>query len=222
MAIENLDMEERPDELDQTPEPQPRRRLSDILGDIAADAERQRVSVGDLFAAMGDRAFGALMLIFALPNVFPTPPGTSAILGAPLVVLTAQLMLGQSPWLPKFIANRSMARTDFLAVVKRINPWLARAERMLRPRLTFLVSPPVEYLIGLLCLILAVVLTLPVPFGNMLPAIAICFFSFGLLERDGICAIIGFITAAISAVVVGGLVYAAVKSLMFLVTAYLS
>ena len=151
-------------------------RLSGILTSIAGDESRERVSVGDIFEAMGDRAFGALMLIFALPNTMPTPPGTSALTGAPLVFLSAQLMLGQTPWLPRIIADRSMARSDFASIVSRISPWLARGERMLRPRLDIFIYPPAEYLIGLLCLILSVILALPIPLGNILPAIAICLF----------------------------------------------
>lgn len=193
-------------------------RLSDILTGIAGDETRDRVSVADIFQAMGDRAFGALILIFALPNVIPTPPGTSALTGAPLVFLSAQLMLGQSPWLPRIIADRSMTRSDFASIVSRISPWLARGERMLRPRLSFLIYPPAEYVIGLLCLVLAIILTLPVPLGNILPAIAICLFSCGILERDGIFVLLGTAMFAVSVSVVAGVVYALVKGFLLLVT----
>jgi hypothetical protein len=193
-------------------------RLSDILIAIAGDESRERVSVADIFRAMGDRAFGALILIFALPNVVPTPPGTSALTGAPLVFLSAQLMLGHSPWLPKIIAERSMARGDFASIVSRISPWLARGERMLRPRLGFLIYPPAEYLIGLLCLILSIVLALPVPLGNILPAIAICLFSFGILERDGLCVAFGTAMFILSLTVVAGVLFALVKGFILLLT----
>src|SRR5699024_9313881 len=87
-------------------------RLSAILRQLAGDKKRQRISIGDFFEVMGDRATGALMLILALPNLVPTPPGTSAILGAPLLLLAAQLTFGLRPWLPKVIARRSMKRED--------------------------------------------------------------------------------------------------------------
>jgi hypothetical protein len=193
------------------------RKLSQILSGIAADPARERVSVGDLLAAMGDRAFGALMLIFALPNLLPTPPGTSGILGLPLVFLAAQLMLGQRPWLPKAIANRSMPRADFSAVLDRAGPWLARVEKLLRPRLGVLVHPPAEYAIGVACLLLAVILILPIPLGNILPALAICMFSFGLLEKDGLWAIVGAITTIVSVVIVGSVIFALVKSAIFVI-----
>ena len=116
------------------------RPLSDVLFDIAVDTTRPRISIGLLLKALDDRALAALVLIFALPNAIPMPPGTSSVLGTPLVFLTAQLALARSPWLPKFIANRSVSRPDFAAVVVRLAPWLARAEKLLKPRLLWMTS----------------------------------------------------------------------------------
>ncbi|WP_083638659.1 exopolysaccharide biosynthesis protein [Rhizobium oryziradicis] len=191
-------------------------RLSEILNHIAKDDARERVSVADLFTAMGDRAFGALILIFALPNIVPTPPGTSAITGAPLVFLCFQLMLGMQPWLPKFIANRSMSHGDFKAIIARITPWLARGERFLKPRWEGLVRPPAEYGLGLMAFILAILLALPIPLGNMLPALALSLFAFALLEKDGIYALAGSAVFVISVVVVGGVVLALAKAALLL------
>jgi hypothetical protein len=196
-------------------------RLSATLDALASDESRDRISIRDIFAAMGDRAFGALMLIFAIPNVFPTPPGTSAILGAPLIFLTAQLAFGLSPWLPAVISNRSMSRKDFATISAKITPWLGRAEKLLKPRMTIFVHPPIEYLIGFICLLLAIVLALPVPLGNILPALAICLFSFAILERDGLFVVLGLVAAVVSAVVVSGVVYALIKALIYLVSSAL-
>lgn len=55
-----------------------------VLFQLAHDSSRQLVLVADLLALLGDRAIGALMLIFAVPNVLSVPLGVSAILGAPL------------------------------------------------------------------------------------------------------------------------------------------
>jgi hypothetical protein len=72
------------------------------------------------------------------------------------------------------IAARSLARSDFAAVTSRAAPWLARAERLLRPRLGLLASPPAERLVSIVCFLLAVILLLPIPLDNVLPALAIC------------------------------------------------
>ncbi|MBY5522280.1 exopolysaccharide biosynthesis protein [Rhizobium leguminosarum] len=213
MTIENADTDRR-----RSRRPRPKgRRLSSILRQMAADQSRERISIGDLFDTMGDRAISALMLIFALPNAFPTPPGTSAVLGAPLVFLAAQLTFGLKPWLPKVIADRSMRREDFETIVGRIHRWLAWAERMLKPRLAIFAEPPAEYVAGAACLLLSIVLLLPVPLGNILPAVTISVFAFGILGRDGLFALIGFVMTAVSLIVAGGVIYGLVKAGIYLV-----
>jgi hypothetical protein len=192
--------------------------LSEVLREISDDPSRERVSIGDLLLALGDRALGALLFTFAFPNILPVPPGTSAVLGAPLIFLAAQLTLGRKPWLPAIMTRRSMSREDFHALVLRIGPWLERAERLLRPRASALALPPMEYVVGLVCLLLAAVLVLPIPLGNMLPALAISLMALGVLERDGLWVLAGLIVAAISTVVVSGVVFAMIKTGIFLFT----
>lgn len=193
------------------------RRLSAILTTLVADPTRARIGIGELVAAMQDRAFGVLMFVFAIPNVLPTPPGVSSVLGAPLLLLSLQLALGRpAPWLPQFIARRSLPAPEFAAVVRRVVPWIARAERLLKPRLGMLAHSPAERLIGCVCLVLAIILFLPIPLGNMLPALAISIFSLAILERDGVAVLLGYVTAAVSVFVVAGVVYAMVVSAIFL------
>jgi hypothetical protein len=180
--------------------------LSDLLLRLAGRTDCERVSVHDLLDALGDRALGALIFLFAFPNVLPLPPGTSFILGVPLVFLVGQLMLSLPPWLPNVIGKRSMTQPDFAALVARIVPWLVRAEKLLRPRLQVLTSGMLERLIGAVCLLLAIFLALPIPFGNMLPALAISFMALGLLGRDGAWVVMGLAVAAVASVVVSGVV----------------
>jgi hypothetical protein len=194
-------------------------KLSELLTQIAADHPRERISIADIMARMDDRAYGALMFIFAMPNLLPTPPGTSLILGTPLLFLAAQLTIGMRvPWLPRIIGSRSLLLTDFAAIIARIAPLMGRAERLMRPRLTLLATRPLDQIIGVACVILAAILFLPIPLGNMLPALAICLFSLALLERDGVVSLLGWLTAIVSVVVVSGVVYAMVRSAIFLLS----
>jgi hypothetical protein len=190
--------------------------LSVLLFRLANDTSRERISVGDLLAALGDRAIGALMFFFAAPNILPVPPGVSTLLGAPLLFLSAQLMLGMRPWLPGIVTRRSLSRDDLATLVRRIVPWLAKAEKLLRPRVSVLVRPPVEYFVGLVCLVLAAVLMLPIPLGNTLPALAISLLALGVLERDGAWIAIGLFASVVAGAVVWGVLWAMVKAVVLI------
>src|SRR3990167_7096408 len=54
---------------------EPGRRMSELLKSIAADSTQERITIADLLSAMEGRAFGALLLLFAFPNILPSPPG---------------------------------------------------------------------------------------------------------------------------------------------------
>ncbi len=193
-----------------------RKRLSTMLDELARDETRERIAISDLVAAMQVRAYGALLLIFALPNVLPAPPGTSGLLGLPLLFIATQMMLGRMPWFPQVIAARSMSRGDFGKLIERVSPLVARAERLLQPRLMWLTDPAVERGLGALALVLASILVLPVPFGNMLPAFTICILALGVLERDGVWIIAGLVMSVLSIVIAYGVIYAMIRAIAFL------
>lgn len=184
-------------------------RLSDI---VRAMDTSQDTSIGDLADSLGERAFGALLFIFAVPNAIPMPPGTSAILGLPLVILTWQVLMGrQTLWLPQSIRRRRISREMLERFVGKVTPIMAKLERVLKPRLGFVVSSDIaERLIGLVAFPLALVLFLPIPFGNIPPALAIACLALGLAERDGVAVVVGYVLSAASVVIL-----AAVSSALY-------
>ena len=190
------------------------RRLSEILTDIANDPSRERIAIADLRDAMGDRAFGALMFVFAAPNTLPVnAPGVSVVLGIPLLFLSLQLLAGVAvPWLPRALVQRAVARERFARVMQHVVPWMRRAERFSRPRWPWLAVGLAERFIGLWCAVLSIVLILPVPFGNMGPGIAICVLAFALLERDGKATLAGVAVSIAALALAWGVILAIVKA----------
>src|SRR4051812_44306620 len=105
--------------------------LSDLLRGLA-EGPPGRVSLAEMVGHFGPRAFGAMLFAFSAPNLLPMPPGTSAVLGLPLVLLAPQLMLGRkSPWLPRFVAGRTVDREALRRGFGKVIPWLERLERLL-------------------------------------------------------------------------------------------
>ncbi len=203
-------------------------RVSDLLDDFLTrgaeaatvdplsndPAIAARISLGEVMDALGDRAFGALLLILSIPNVLPVP-GLSTATGVPMILLGAQMALGRhAPWLPRRMLAVTFDRKAFLGVIRRARPWAGRVERHLRPRMPALAGPTAERLLGLAVMVLAGILSLPIVFGNQPPAFAIALIALGLMESDGAFVsaglIAGLLSIAIIAAVLLGLGQAAV------------
>lgn len=184
----------------------PRARASDVLLGFLTHEHAERIALGDLVARLGDRAFGMMLLILAIPNVVPLP-GLSTAVGVPMLLLGAQMVAGwRQPWLPRRLAAVSFDRDTFLAMLGRAHRPIERVERHLRPRLPQFTTPLAERGIGVVVVVLAAVLCLPIFLGNLPPAIGIGLMALGLIERDGAFVLAGLIASALALVIVAAVV----------------
>lgn len=183
-----------------------KRSTSDILLALLREHPNDRITIQDIIDALGPRGFGFVLLIFSLGA--PAPPPLGSLFGIPLMMFAVQMMLQWSaPWLPASIAKRSVARADLEGLIKRGMPLMKRIEKWCRPRLTFLLGPTGERLLGLLVLILAFVIALPGPGTNIPPGIAIAFLSIAIIERDGWLVLLGIVGSLVAlSIGIGGLV----------------
>lgn len=194
--------------------------LSSLLLDFAANFTAERVRVRDITESLGHRSFGFILLVFALPNSIPIMgiPGVSTIIGIPMLLVAVQMALGyHRVYLPGWVADRSVATASFQQFVIKAAPWLQRIERLMRPRLTFLAHVRVERWLGAFCAGLAFLLILPIPFGNLLPALGVLFIALGLIESDGICILTGLALGIASWVLLSGLAWVIIKTALTII-----
>ena len=186
----------------------PPARTSALLEALAQAHRADRITLGDMVQGLGDRAFGVLLFAFAAPNLPPLGvPGVSSVCAVPLIILSLQLLRGhREPSLPRWLLKRSMPTRSFRKAVTYVLPWLRRAERGLRPRFVAVTSRGGERVIGGVVLALAGVLMLPIPLGNLLPAVATALLALAIIERDGVAAVFGHVAALASLAVVTGVV----------------
>jgi hypothetical protein len=163
-------------------------RISELLQQFLEQHQGDEVSLRNLFNKMGDRAFGSTLLICALPEALPLPiAGISALVAMPLMLVSGQLVLGyEQPWLPDWILDRSFKKDLCEKVIFSAIPFLEKLESFIEPRWPFFTTPEAERCVGAVVLLLGFIIALPIPFGNMLPAIAIVLICLGLIEKDGL------------------------------------
>jgi hypothetical protein len=185
--------------------PQP---LSRRLAQIIEETEAERLSFTELAAQLHSRAWGGLLFIFAAINVLPLPPGTSVFFAVPLMIVSAQMVLGRaSPWFPARIDRRGMRKTELERLIAKIGGLEARIERVLKPRLGALTGPGATRVIGIVCFFLALLAAIPIPLFHMAPAAAILLFGLALIYRDGalviVAAVATLLSLAVDALLVG-------------------
>jgi len=191
----------------------PVRRTSEILRQILADNPQDMISVEQIVNGMGTSSFGTSLMVFSIPEVIPIPvPGLAAIVVLPTGLLAAQMIAGKGEVrLPKALLKRSVPRKVFAAAVKAILPSLERAEKRVRPRWQWATSPAAKRFLGGLILLLACVMSLPIPMTNVPPAISIFIIGMGLAERDGKLLALGVTLGLASIALVGGAIFGLVS-----------
>jgi hypothetical protein len=204
-----------------TPHKHDSRKISDLLIELGRNGTGDRIKLGDLLSVLGDRAFAISMLFLALPNAvgLGAIPGLSTVFGLPQIVLALQMAVGmERPWLPQWLLERTIARKDLDTMIAKSMPYLLRMEKVLRPRWEVMSSYAAERCLGAVFVVLASIVSLPIPLGNQPPAVGIALISLGLVERDGLFIVFGLVTSVIAVVIAAAVVVLGAGAIWLVVT----
>lgn len=175
-------------------------KLSVELARLRDQAAERAVTLREVIYTLQGRAYLLLVLLLALPFITPIPlPGLSTPFGLAILLIAARLSLGQKPWLSMKLQRKELPAgflRKLFAVAERVLRFL---EKFLRPRLTFVTDTPLLaqlHAVLMLVAALALLLPLPIPFTNSFPAWTILLLAAGLLERDGLFILAGYVVFA--------------------------
>jgi len=175
---------------------------------------RSGITLSELVHRVGND--GLLILTALLTLVFLIPisiPGVSTVFGAAILLIGLARLFGRELWLPHRIAHKTIGTRKLRPLLRKALPLLNKLERVSRPnRIEWLVAKgPVQRMNDASLILGAVLLMMPfglIPFSNTFPAVALLFFAIGLLQRDGVCVLLGYIgnvlTIVYFAVLIGG------------------
>jgi hypothetical protein len=189
-------------------------RTSEVFRGLKTIGSGERISLGELTTSLGDRGFGLLVLIFALPNIIPMIPGVSTVSGVVIALVGLQMMIGRhAPWMPGFVAEKTMPREQLAAMVDRTVSWVERLERVAQPRWTGMTRGPMHVVLGAMFVLLGAILALPLSWiGNFPPGVALVVLSIGMLEEDGLLVALGHAIGIVATLLVLALVAALVAA----------
>jgi hypothetical protein len=185
------------------PQHTPRETASEVLHGLTIGRPDERISFGDMLDALGERGFGLLLMLFAIPNLLPFPgvPGVSFVTGMAILFISVQLILARDePAFPGWVSGKSFTRAQLSKFIVKTTPLLRWLEKPIRPRLSPLVVGASERMIGVVGVIHALTLALPIPMGNLPQAVALILLALALIELDGVMAILGYIASILAVI----------------------
>lgn len=176
------------------------------LRDAAAGIQQQRVSMRTMAQVHGPDAHGTLLLLLAMPCVLPVP-GVGTVLGLGMAALAVAMWRGhRAPGLPQRVAELELPHHWARRVLVGLALAYALAGRHARARLSHLAFAGRRSATALAVGLMAVIVVMPIPFGNVLPAVAVALIALGLVFRDGLAVILGLLMSGLALVATIGVV----------------
>tara|TARA_R110000796_G_scaffold526_4_gene1732 strand:+ start:248 stop:907 length:660 start_codon:yes stop_codon:yes gene_type:complete len=183
--------------------PQNLEQMLDQIAGLAGD--QQRIYMRQVVESVGSRSFGPLLLVIGVTLFSPLSgiPGMAVFAGLFVMLIALQMLIGRKNfWLPAFILNRSVPQQKLLKAIDWVKPGARRIDRLIKPRLSFMMHPSSSYLLAGLCVTVAAGLPFLelVPFSSSIVGLALAILGLALVARDGLLVLIavGFIVAAAS------------------------
>lgn len=156
------------------------------------------LSIGEALESMGRAGLAFTVLFLAIPALTPIPGPFGMLFGTTLALVSLQISAGRrTVWLPAIVRDRPVTFATLDLIVRRSVPMIARVEKVVRAdRMEILTGPTAQALLGLPIFLLAVVIALPIPFGNVLPVLSLVILAVAMMEGDGLVTLIGLLLAS--------------------------
>ena len=180
--------------------------LTDVVDELKkVSQEEDRVEVGHLIDALDHRGYGPALAVLPLIELTPIGgiPGFPTLLAFTLAIITLRLLMGYEHfWAPEWLRRRKLKSDRVIKSVEWLKPVSLRIDAKLHERLSRFAGPTARR--AAFVVILGLLLTVPplelFPFATSGPMIVISIFGLGLLYRDGLLMLLGFIGAVVAVV----------------------
>lgn len=187
--------------------------ISLLFRAVLDNAPEDYLTVAWLVCSLHERSFGMVMLVLGLLAIVP---GISTVAGLLLLAIGFQMMMArEAPILPRVVASLTVPMHRVAQMIEHVSPVIGALEKIIRPRwhTPFVVT---KRIVGVIVLLLAVTLFVPVPFSNIIPGLLIMLIAVAYLEEDGVLLSIALYAAVPSLVITWAEGWAALRGADFL------
>lgn len=175
--------------------------LTGLVDRIVDVTDEDKVGLDRLVEAVGHASFTPLLLIPAIAVATPLSgiPLFSTMMGILIFLVSVQMLFRREHlWFPQWLLRRKADSTRVKATFERIRPVMQWLDTHTHERLSFLVHRPLIFIPQILCVLTGLMMPFLefVPFSSSLAGIAVALLAFGMLARDGLFIVFGFVPYA--------------------------
>ncbi len=170
--------------------------LTELLDQIVALTQDDKVSLDNLIDAVGHASFTPLLLIPAIAVATPLSgiPLFSATMGILIFLVSVQMLFRRDHlWFPEWLLKREADSKKIQTTFERLRPAMRWLDARTHRRMSYLVTRPLVFIPQILCVLTG--LTMPflefVPFSSSLAGTAVAFLAFGMFAKDGLFLLFG-------------------------------
>ncbi|HLV29034.1 MAG TPA: exopolysaccharide biosynthesis protein [Burkholderiaceae bacterium] len=187
--------------------------LSATLARTIDGIQGETVTLRELMAAIGEQGLLLLCALATLPFLIPVSiPGVSTVFGAAIVLLAVAITLNRLPWLPDRILDRRLDAAKLVPALHKGVKIVSRIDGWVRPRALAMTTGRMTMFNGCVLIFAGLLLMAPfglIPFSNTAPAIGILLLTIGMIQRDGVFVLLGYLGTVVTVIYFGVLLYAA-------------
>ena len=184
-------------------------RLEDIIDQIKGDT----ITLKELMEHCGRDGMLLICALSTLPFLIPVSvPGVSTVFGAAIVLIGCAVLFNRLPWLLQRIQQKPLDTARLVPALKKGARVVTRLDKWIKSRALYLTSATMLRVDAAAIILGGLLLMAPfglIPFSNTAPAVGILFMTLGMIQRDGVFVLLGYLGLVVSIVYFGVLIYLA-------------
>ncbi len=189
------------------------RSLSETLLEVRESIRGEHITLGHLLELVGEQGLLLFVMLLMVPFLLPVSiPGVSTVFSLVVILVGAGVALNRIPWLPARLLKHTIAVAGLLPALDKGVSLTRRIDKVIQPRLLALThGATLNRLNGVMMVVAGILLLFPlglVPFSNTLPGVAVLLLAAGLMQRDGLFVLLGYVMVLLTLVYFGALAYA--------------
>lgn len=184
--------------------------LSLALKQTVASIQGDSVTLQQLLTHIGEQGLLFFCTVLTIPFLLPVSiPGVSTVFGLVIIFIGVSVTLNRTLWLPDRLLNHQLSSDQVVPMMEKGIQFFSRLESWMKTRLHSLTgSVLINRINGLSLTTGGILLLFPlsfIPFSNTLPALSVLLLALGMLQRDGIFILAGYLALLLTILYFGGL-----------------